>query len=287
MIYRPAPSVAEIEQVFLAMRERPPRTQKALTAALSWLAPGPGGWCRAARRTAFASLAAADTLARQSGELPYHNRHHVAETMLAAAWLGREARDSGMITADQAIMVVVAMSGHDLGHDGTRCLTGRLEAEAAASMRLAGEQAGLDGATIDTLERLILATIPSGSAYEAVQDPLVTVVREADVLGSLLPRLGWRLTMALRREWRLAADAAAQTVASFAEREAFLLDHARPSTAANRLGLTAAVAHQVQACELAAAQLGVNGKGGAGLDALPRQRARRCYRAALAAVTST
>ena len=192
-----------------------------------------------------------------------------------------------MITADQAILVVVAMSGHDLGHDGTRCLTGRLEAEAAAAIRRAGGKAGLDGATVTTLERLILATVPSGSAHEAVQDALVTVVREADVLGSLLPRLGWRLTMALRREWRLTADAAAQTVASFAEREAFLLDHARPSTAATRLGLTATVARQVQACELAAAQLGMNGKGGAGLDELPRQQARRCYRAALAAVTST
>ena len=285
MAYPPAPGVAEIEALFLALREQPPCTQTALKTAFAWLAPGPSERCRAALAAASASLSAADTLAECGGELPYHNRHHVAETMLAAAWLGREARDTGMITHDQAILVVVAMSGHDLGHDGTRCLTGRLEAQAAASMHRVGQQAGLDGTAIETLERLILATIPRGSAHKAAEDALAAVAQEADVLGSLLPRLGWRLTMALRREWRLTADAAAHTVASFAEREAFLLDYARQSGAAARLGLTAVVARQVQACELAAVQLGAPGRGGAGLDEMPRHRARRCYRAALDAIT--
>ncbi len=279
------PGLVEIEAAFVSMRRERPAAQIAFDAALACVTTrSVTGMLDVARRTGLAVLDAADQLAQRDAEPAYHNRRHVAETMLAMGWLCALARADGSITQDEAVLGVVAMAGHDFGHDGTRSDDGSLEAKAAAATCTIASSVGLGAPACATLERLILATIPDGSPQSAdcaeAHDPLVRLVREADVLASLLPRLGWQLGVLLRREWRRAGEPDADDVASFAGRHAFLSSRGQHSPAATRLGLAALTSRQCVAFEVFAEGLG-GAAGAAALDRMNRAEALRQYRVAL------
>lgn len=216
-------------------------------------------------------------------EPAYHDRHHQAEAALAMGWLTALAREAGLITAAEAGLGTLAMIGHDLLHDGSEAgPTGRLErqsADAAAALAIAE---GLGAGDVAELRRLIL-----GTEFARPPEPgsLLALAREADVLGSLCPTLGWRLSDALAAERRADGDAQADRVASFAGRLGFLGVLPAPTPPGQALGLAQARADQIAAFARAAADAGLPAAtpaaGAAALDTLPRDIARARYEAAL------
>ena len=243
-------------------------------------------------RRAGLAVAAAMDRAASAGELPYHNRQHVAEVAMAMGWLCGAARRMGQVSAGDAAMGVAAMLGHDLGHDGDTTLDGRLEAGAAASVCAIARAAGVPLRDRAGLAEIIRATRPDlvrdnarraagplppgrGGAGMAM---LRLLANEADVFASFLPGLGLRLAIALATERRAVGDTAADRVASHAGRLAFLLGFRRFSPAARRLGLAKARDLQVAAYARVARRLGAGTRateGAQNLDRLPRPDADR------------
>ncbi len=218
-------------------------------------------------------------------EPAYHDRHHQAEAALAMGWLTAIAREAGLVTAAEAGLGTLAMIGHDLLHDGSEAgPPGRLERQSAEVAAALAGAAGLGAAELAELRRLIL-----GTEFARPPEPglLLALAREADVLGSLCPRLGWQLGEALAAERRTDGDAQASRVASFAGRLSFLCALPPPTAPGRTLGLAVALADQVAAFARAAAEAGLAAAtpaaGAAALDALPRDVARAHYDDALVA----
>ena len=216
-------------------------------------------------------------------EPAYHDRHHQAEAALAMGWLTAAAREAGLISAAEAGLGTLAMIGHDLLHDGREAgPPGRLERQSAdATAALAGA-AGLGAGELTALRRLI-----DGTEFARPPEPgiLLALAREADVLGSLCPLLGWRLGEALAAERRADGDALAGRVASFAGRLGFLGVLPAPTPPGQALGLAQALADQIAAFARAASAAGLPAAtpaaAAAALDTLPRVIARAHYEAAL------
>lgn len=281
-------SLGDIEARFLARRAGAPEAAAAAEAAIR---------CAlgiAAGEPALAPLLSAARAVGQAvedhgagfppGREPaYHDRHHQAEAALAMGWLTAAAREAGLISAAEAGLGTLAMIGHDLFHDGSEAgPPGRLERQSAdAAAALAGA-AGLDADTLFTLRRMI-----EGTEFARLPEPglLLALAREADVLGSLCPRLGWRLGEALAAERRADGDVHAARAASFAGRLAFLAILPAPTPPGIALGLAQARADQIAAFVQAATDAGLPAATpatcAAALDTLPRNLARARYEAAL------
>lgn len=280
-------TLSAIEQGFAARRARAPDVPAAVDDVL-------GDPSLRITRAAPAAQALAVEVQQRAApeELPYHNRHHVAETVLAMGLLSSVARVEGLIGADFAALGVAAMVGHDQGHDGSPEADGRLERLAVAlSLPVLGA-AGLDAAGLDIVSELILATDPARVAINAARvagsvpgdprgpafDLLCQMANEADVFVSLLPARGWRMSAALAAEWRATGYPHADSVTTFSGRLAFLRRYRQFSPPAERLGLARVVGHQVAAFAWGA---GSPEEGAAALDRMPRRVAYRRYMDAL------
>ena len=133
------------------------------------------------------------------------------------------------------------------------------------------------------IRRVILATDPLRPQAERDADDLVCrLAEEADMFGSLMPELGWQLSIALAREVRATGHRLNPSVASFTGHLA-LLRRQRPATQAGQeFGLADAVGDQIAA--MAAFGDGSAEQGAALLDALPPTQAWADYVAVLARV---
>lgn len=281
-------TLGAIEQGLATRRNRAPDVPAAVRDVLGDLSLSLLPAARAAAR--LAETVQAEGAA--GPELPYHNRHHIAEAVLAMGALCGLARVDGALDAEQAAIGVLAMVAHDRGHDGSPPGDGRLERQAAALTRPDLLAAGLAEPTCAAVEEVILATDPASVADNAARaagclpgraagpgmDLLCQLANEADVFASLLPSQGWRMGAALAAEWRLGGHARAETAASFSGRLAFLRLYRRFSPPAVALGLDQAVAQQVAAFAWGA---GSPEEGAAALDRLPRPAAQRRYMEAL------
>jgi len=285
-------NVTTMEQRFILSRSAPPALGRAFRSAIHCVAAGHRpSHVSQALDAGGAIVEAVERMAVADGDHPYHNRHHIVEAVSSMGWLCSVALKQGLLTRQQALLGVLAMAGHDLGHDGSRCMDGRLEIWSASLVRRIVEEAGLGHSAGQLVGVIILATMPGGleaarrSGYDCpasteTEQTLCQLAREADLAASLLPALGRRLSFALRREWRRANDASAERVISYASRQAFLADHRPHSAAACRLGLTAVTAMQAQAFAAAARHLGVGmgaATGARALDQMTAIRARRLY----------
>ena len=231
----------------MALRQQPADIAAALAAALNYAGGG---------EPALVAAGQAMALAAQQPLLPYHNRHHVAEAVLAMGWLSGIARALGLLERRLAVLGVVAMAGHDLGHDGSPASGGRLEAQAAAAADSAA--AGIAAADRAVLRAVILGTDPEQVAGNAARaggqlppgplglevDRLRALANEADVFASLLPELGWKLADALAMEQ---AGQISPCPSSCAGRLTFLRRYACFSPAATRLAMPALHARMVSA----------------------------------------
>ncbi|MBR0662868.1 hypothetical protein GXW71_00730 [Roseomonas hellenica] len=280
-------SLAEAEAYFLARRAGPPDAAAAGEAAMRWAL---GDALPAWPALLHAAQAIGAAVERHGAGFPpgaepaYHDRHHQAEAGLAMGWLCGAARAAGLLSAEQAGIGVLAMAGHDLLHDGTETgPPGRLEAQSAAATAAIAAASGVVPATAALVHDLILSTEftrPLGPEL------LPHLAREADLMGSLCPVLGWRLSEALAAERRAAGHPAPDHVASFAGRLGFL--HILPTATPIGVGfgLEAAGRAQIAAFGRAAQRLGLidtaPDAAAAALDRLPRDQARALYDAALA-----
>jgi hypothetical protein len=218
-----------------------------------------------------------------AGEPAYHSQRHQAEATIAMGWLCAEARRLRLIDPDAAAAGVLAMAGHDLQHLGTWPGARVLEARSADLRVGIAAQAGLDESTPGAMRRVILATdLCRPQSERDAEDLLCRMAQEADEFSSPTPGLGWQLSQALANEALAAGQHFDPPVASFAGRLALLLSQ-RPATPPGvELGLADAVADQVAA--MAVFGEGEPLEGAARLDALPIERTRADYLAALAAV---
>jgi hypothetical protein len=212
-------------------------------------------------------------------EPAYHNRHHQAEATLAAGWLAAEACQAGLLDRRHAGLCVLALLGHDLLHDGNAMAPpGTLEQRAATAT--ASFTGALPPAERDEVTRLILLTDP---AMPPPLDLAGQIVREADLFGSLLPCLGWQLSMALARESAVTGLPGAAHIATHEGRLSLLAKLPPMTPAAITLGLEAARSLQHAAIARAGAAETPE-QGAALLDALPREAGLASWRAALAAL---
>jgi hypothetical protein len=233
--------LGKLEVRFRADRQHPARVLQA------WSCADPS-----LDAVARAIAAVLDDDAARRGEPPYHDRHHVAETVVAMDLLCAQAVRLGLMPTDLAQLGVLAMLGHDLGHDGSLAVSGVLEAMSAD--RVAVLAASLPTAQVAVLRHVILATaqhrIAANLARAAQPDAsplevLAALANEADVLASLMPGLGARLAERLAREWRRHDPARAHAVVSPAGRRAFLSLYASPTAPARAVGVDRMVAGQL------------------------------------------
>ena len=266
-------TLAAIEQGFATRRSRPPDIPGAVEDVLGDASLAETPAAGAAR--ALAAAVQAEGAFRP--ELPYHNRHHVAEAVMAMGLLCALARLGGLLDAPMSTLGVVAMVGHDRGHDGSPPGDGRLERLAAELTRPVLAAAGLGAPESLVVTDVILATDPRGHGF----DLLCQLANEADVFASLLPSRGWRMGAALAAEWRMGGHARAEAVASFSGRLGFLRLYRRFSPPAESLGLSRLVGQQVAAFAWGAAS---PEEGAAALDRMPRPAAHRRYMDALDAI---
>jgi hypothetical protein len=273
----PAASLAAaraFEEALLARRHGPPDVPAALAEALAEACggPPPDDAAVAAARAIAAEVERFGSAFPSGAEPAYHDRHHQAEAILAMGRLCGLARRAGLLDVAAATLGVAAMAAHDLHHPGHAG-----EASPALEQRSAVEAAGIAAAAgasqawCDALGRIVLATaMPQPGEGEDV--PLLhRLAHEADVCGSVLPRLGRRLSAAMAAELRAAEDPAAAVPATHAGRLAFLRAIPRFTAPAEALGLGAARAAQLAAYARCARTLGAGDTPEAGAAALDRR----------------
>lgn len=300
-------TIDTIEADFLARRRRPPELAGAFGAAWARIEAGrdDGGaegeqGCRGAlARTGQLVAHAIDAAAAAAGREPaYHNRHHMAEATLAMGLLCQAALQQGLITGIEAAVGLVGMVGHDMGHDGSTVGGGVLERRSSDAVAPIAVAAGLDGHVLDALADVILATDVTLAVENAErlaggrppgrlgrgQDVLRVLANEADIFGSMLPRLGPMLSRALAEEWRPSGDPALARVGTAAGRLEFLRACPPLSGPAVALGLCVARARCFEAWAAAGERLGAGATpeaGCAALDRLAPMEAAAVYGAAL------
>lgn len=152
----------------------------------------------------------------QGAEPAYHNRLHIADTLVCMTYLIRACRALGIASADQpptGALALAIMAGHDFLHPGgSNATPSEFETRAVADLQPLMHAAGLNPADRDSLSHCILATDPTRVKAFHVEvrtrtfdlgqrDCLAVLVQEADILASTLPKTQEGLTQALSREW--------------------------------------------------------------------------------------
>ncbi|MEN9683028.1 MAG: hypothetical protein RLZZ427_779 [Pseudomonadota bacterium] len=191
-------------------------------------------------------------LACRGGELPYHNRDHIHDVLMA--WGQLCATGLTGLDAEAQGSVLAALIAHDLAHDGTiNRHPYELEARAWRAIHPVLEQAGVPPAVQRTIRATILATDPASyrrwGAGACADTPLrrgFKLAVAADLFASLLPGHGFAQGALLAREQAGAGlpdrAAALQTLAG---RAAFLRHVPELGPAAEACGLPDLIAHQL------------------------------------------
>jgi hypothetical protein len=186
--------------------------------------------------------------------------------------------DAGLMSKHEATLLILAMAGHDLLHDGTLGDTaGALERRSA--FRTDALITFLPTTDRAEISRLIMATTPEAE----VGDLPARLAREADLFASLTPGLGWRLSLALATEMAAAGLPGADAIARHAGRLALLKRLPEMTPAAQALGLAAARAVQLAALCRAGGDSCAE-TAAANLDAMPSEENARLWHAALIAL---
>jgi hypothetical protein len=201
----------------------------------------------------------------QGREPAYHNRLHIADTLVCMTYLLKASRFLNVPGADSPALAALAlaiMAGHDFLHPGgSNGHPGELESRAVQDLQPLMQAAGLAKADSQRLTHCIMATDPSrvkafhlavrSQPFDLRQrDCLAVLVQEADILASTLPQTQQALTQALSREWAPTQPQAAGQLLLPKNRLLFL-EHAAlfSSPAAQLLGLDEVKVRQVAQIE--------------------------------------
>lgn len=197
----------------------------------------------------------------QGQEPAYHNRLHIADTLVCMTYLLKASaylKVPGARQAPVAALALAIMAGHDFLHPGgTNSQPSEFEARAVHDLRPLMQAAGLVESDQAQLSYCILATDPvrvksfhlavRSQAFDLRQrDCLAVLVQEADILASTMPQTQQGLTQALSREWTPTQPKAAEQLLLPQNRLLFL-EHAAlfSSPAARLLGMDEVKLQQV------------------------------------------
>lgn len=203
--------------------------------------------------------------ARRVGEPAYHNRLHVADTLVSMASLIK-ARRGLLGTPDRGLtrfemLCLLTMTVHDFHHPG-RCNRRAQEIEQMSLARFAphARRIGVSGSDWALVCHLVLLTDPTCVAQvhdrwhrdrvsaraSGTRAEMALLVTEADVLASALAFPGVELTRSLAREWQSPHPEMASSLLSEEGRLRFLSAGVRfSSDAADALGVKQAIREQI------------------------------------------
>lgn len=204
--------------------------------------------------------------AEQGAEPEYHNRLHIADTLVCMTHLLlalRQRRLTSVRSAHQEALMLVIMSGHDFMHPGGRnAFSGQLENLSVQALEPLISASGVSAEDQAQLVACILATDPEcvkaqhqkalGQRFD-LQDPVwkSVLAQESDIMASTLPQTQQALTEALSREWMPSTPkGVAQGLLQPKGRLGFL-EHAAlfTSPAAHLLGMNAVRSRQIKSLQ--------------------------------------
>lgn len=207
-------------------------------------------------------------MASDRREPAYHNRLHIADTLVSMTCLLRaqrllEARQCAPLCVSE-LLCLLCMLVHDLGHDGSiNRVAGELEQRSVALFAPLLSAAGLASVSQQVIAELVLLTDPAGVKRVHAQcrgraspcdvrggllpvEQMAVWVTEADVMASALPSPGLELTRALAQEWAVCAPAMSQRLLTARGRLGFLQNGAWFSSGACvALGIPAIIDRQI------------------------------------------
>jgi hypothetical protein len=202
-------------------------------------------------------------MARKDKEPNYHSRLHTAIVLQSLTTLLLEHRrlnkeNSKTLTKDE-IVTLVAMAGHDAGHNGTRnAYTCQLESQSFEYIQPLLEAAKCDERDIYAIKRIIWSTDPvlipalhkgadSLGKFDLSHPVCQAIIcQEADILASVIPQFQEELTQQLATEWNKVDPMSAEGLLSTGGRKYFLTHLAKFSTpASHSLGLPQLVDEQL------------------------------------------
>lgn len=268
------PGLADAVDAYRQLRSRWPDDWPGLAAVMrgvvTWLdAPSALGGCAVVPRVLIDCAEAVESSgrarARRVGEPAYHNRLHVADTLVSMASLIKARRRllgaSGAGLTRFEMLCLLTMTVHDFQHPG-RCNRGAQEIEQMSLARFAphARRIGLSESDWALVCHLVLLTDPTGVAQvhdrwhrdrvtakgSGTRAEMALLVTEADVLASALEFPGVELTRSLAREWQRPHPEMASGLLSEEGRLRFLSAGVRfSSDAADALGVKEAIRAQI------------------------------------------
>lgn len=178
----------------------------------------------------------------QGHELAYHNRDHVRDVLLALNLLVEACPDS--LSAEDMHLTVLAMVGHDLGHDGLPNRTPReLETQSWEMVRDLLAPLALGHRASRRISSIILMTDPKDyprlarRRRNSVLATQIGLAVDADLFASLLPSRGFMLGACLADEQVRAGLPQAKSLATLQGRSGFLKFAPLLSDASRSLGM--------------------------------------------------
>lgn len=243
--------LADFEARCTSARQSPPDLSNVMARIYATLAMTPSAAFVATNERVIALM----TIEAATTEPQYHNRYHVQDVVEAAALLLSTAADDMIPPHDRHALLTAALA-HDLLHDGQAFLSEpELEWRSARNLVSIGRACGLPEGTLRLMETLIVSTFPplqmslraNMQATDVVEPAslLKLLLGEADVLASLTPRLGVRLSECLEEEWTAAGIHFSPSPSSLDGRRQFLSAYRQLSAAAIELGVGRMIAEQL------------------------------------------
>jgi hypothetical protein len=146
-------------------------------------------------------------LEKAGNELHYHNRRHVASTLVA---LSSYLAINPVFTLDEQLLAMIAMAGHDYGHQGkSNWESGEIQEELTAKWICKSCLSDLTSLQQNTVSDFIIGTQLSkvDANHKVFSDNpkdtklhLQVLINEADITASLIPELSKQLTKSLLLE---------------------------------------------------------------------------------------
>ena len=203
-------------------------------------------------------------LQEQGVEPPYHNRLHMADTLVSMTLLLKAQREVRGAVSTKARrhewLGLLAMLAHDLLHDGSvNQYPGQLESQSARALQPLMQRYGMPEQDQMIVQHLILKTDPlcvrQAHAHVAERpfviedvDCLAVLVEEADILASTLAVTAVDLTRCLSIEWERSNPSMAPVLLTRLGRLRFLEFGALFSSPASRwMGIQLARQSEIEA----------------------------------------
>ena len=204
---------------------------------------------------------------RLGSEPPYHNRLHIADTLVSMTCLllatrATQQRDTCSTPSDAEWVLMLAMLGHDFEHPGkVNQFPGEIESHSVHELQPLMQAAGLSEPVRALIGELILMTDPSRVRphHEAMRGRpfdlddagcMAMLLQECDILASAMPDIGIDLTHQLANEWAMFSETMGASLLMAKSRLHFLRNQAQfSSPASHLLGLPAMTAAEIRELE--------------------------------------